>query len=167
MAATPATRSVTQLPELLHRAAFSVAGPRAVFGQDNKSGIPSLWPRLIKCLPLAGQVDARTYGVEMMADASEGCFSYMAGVEITGDAPLPPGFERVDLAPQDYVVFRIVVDGSELHPQMQAAMPVIWGELLSKSGYKLAKAPDFELYPADFDPGRKGAYIDMCLPVER
>ncbi|HEX2594101.1 MAG TPA: AraC family transcriptional regulator [Rhizomicrobium sp.] len=166
MSSTVAVQRVTALPELLYREAFTVAGPRAVFHQDNKSGIPALWPRLIKCLPLAGQVDARTYGVGQMVDPSEGAFSYMAGVEVKGDAPQPAGFEKIEIPAGKYAVFRIVIDGSELHPQMQAAMSVIWGEMMPKSGHKLAQRPDFELYPADFDQSRKGAHIDICLPVE-
>ncbi len=161
----PMTDRVKHLPELLHRDAFTVAGPKATFDQDNKSGIPALWPRLIKCLPLGGQVGARTYGVSAMINSQEGCFSYMAGVEVKGDAPLPPGFERIALAAHDYAVFRITIDGTELHPQMQAAMPVIWGQMIPKSGLKLAHAPDFELYPEDFDSGRAGAHIDICIPV--
>ena len=80
-------------------------------------------------------------------------------------APLPEGFERVALAAQSYAIFRILLDGSELHPQMQAAMPVIWGEMLPKSGRKVATAPDFELYPAGFAPNRQGAYVDIWIPV--
>jgi AraC family transcriptional regulator len=161
----PVHARVVQLPDLLHRPAFSVAGVSAIFDSQNKSGIPTLWPRLIACLPLKGQVDARTYGVCRMVDAVEGCMSYMAGVEVTGDAPMPDGFERTEIAAQTYVVFRLTVDGSALHPQMQAAMPKIWGGLLPASGLKPVQAPDFELYPADFEPLRKGAHIDICIPV--
>jgi len=165
MSSTVSVQRVTALPGLLHRDAFTVVGPRAIFHQDNKLGIPALWPRLLKCLPLPGQVDNRSYGVGQMVDASEGCFSYMAGIEVTGDAPLPPGFEKIAMPSGSYAVFRIVLDGSELHPQMQAAMPIIWGELMPKSGHKLDPRPDFELYPEDFDPTRPGAHIDICLPV--
>ena len=84
-----------------------------------------------------------------MVERDEGCFKYLAGVEVKGAAPLPEGF-----------------DGSGLHPQMQAAMPMIWGEMLPKSGRKVATAPDFELYPAGFAPNRQGAYVDIWIPVE-
>src|SRR5580698_1019480 len=50
--AMPATGArVVQLPDLLDRPAFSVAGVSAIFDSQNKSGIPTLWPRLIACLP--------------------------------------------------------------------------------------------------------------------
>ena len=157
---------VEQQKDLVTRPAFTVAGVAALFTNENKSGIPALWPRLIRTLPLAGQEGARTYGVCQMMDRQEGAFKYLAGVAVTGDAPLPDGFERVALAPQSYAVFRLTLDGSALHGQMQAAMPVIWGDLLPKSGLKTVAAPDLEVYPADFEPMRKGAYVDMYIAVE-
>ncbi|HEY0105833.1 MAG TPA: AraC family transcriptional regulator [Rhizomicrobium sp.] len=161
----PAAR-VARLEDLVRRPAFAVAGVGALFTEDNKRGIPALWPRLVRALPLAGQVDARTYGVCKMIDRQEGCLRYLAGVEVAGDAPLPEGFERIGLDAHAYAVFRLTLDGGALHPQMQAAMPRIWGELLPKSGLKVVPAPDFELYPADFEPLRKGSHVDMYVAVE-
>jgi len=162
----PATAKVEMLKDLVPRAAFTVAGVGALFNAENKSGIPGLWPRLIRVLPLAGQADARTYGVCKMVDAREGVLKYIAGVEVAGDAPMPDGFERIALAEHRYAVFRLTLDGSPLHPQMQAAMGRIWGELLPRSGLKTVPAPDFELYPSDFEPMRKGSYVDMYIAVE-
>ncbi len=163
----PMTTATVELQrDLVKRGAFAVAGVAALFTEENKSGIPALWPRLIRALPLAGQADARTYGVCKMVDKQEGCLKYLAGVEVAGDAKLPDGFERMTLEDHSYAVFRLVLDGSPLHPQMQAAMPTIWGELLPKSGLKVVPAPDFELYPADFEPMRKGSYVDMYIAVE-
>ncbi|MBS0473034.1 MAG: AraC family transcriptional regulator [Proteobacteria bacterium] len=158
--------NVEMLPDLVKRGAFALAGVGALFTEDNKSGIPGLWPRLIRELPLTGQTDARTYGVCKMVDRQEGCLRYIAGVEVTGDSPLPDGFEKIALEAHTYAVFRLILDGTMLHPQMQAAMPKIWGEMLPMSGYKTVPAPDFELYPADFEPNRKGAYVDMYIAVE-
>jgi AraC family transcriptional regulator len=152
--------------ELLRRDGFTVAGVRAVFDDENKHGIPALWPRLIRALPLAGQVGPATYGVCSMVDKAEGSFSYMAGVEVAGEAPLPDGFERVVLAPQAYAVFRVVMDGTALHPQMQAAMPEIWAKLLPQSGLKTVAAPDLEYYPPGFEPNRNGAEVHIWVPVE-
>ena len=166
MSDRPRQARVERLEAFVKRDAFVVAGVRALFDGQNKSGIPSLWPRLVRCLPLPGQVNEVTYGVCEMENKQEGRFSYMAGVEVSGDAALPEGFERVELAAQTYVVFRLTLDGSALHPQMQAAMPLIWGDLLPKSGLKAVPAPDLEVYPADFEPLHKGSYVDMYVAVE-
>lgn len=162
----PANARVEMRDGLVRRDAFTVAGVGALFNEDNKSGIPGLWPRLIRVLPLKGQADTRTYGVCAMVDKQEGALRYIAGVEVAGDAPLPDGFERIALDAHSYAVFRLTLDGGALHPQMQAAMPKIWGELLPQSGLKTVPAPDFELYPADFEPMRKGSYVDMYIAVE-
>jgi len=157
---------VTMGDALVPRDAFTVAGPRAIFDGENKSGIPALWPRLLKCLPLAGQVDGRSYGVMAMADKVEGSISYLAGVEVKGDAKLPAGFERVAIPANRYAVFRLDLDGPNLHPQIQAAMPVIWSEMIPRAGFRIAQAPDFESYPDGFNPAQKGAYMEMWIPVE-
>lgn len=163
---TAAKPRVELQPALLRRPAFTVAGVGAVFDDENMQGIPALWPRLVRCVPLPGQVGDETYGVSWGANKAEGSFKYMAGVELTGDAKLPDGFERLQIAAQTYAVFRLTLDGTPLHPQMQAAMPQIWGKLLPQSGHKTVPAPDFELYPGDFEPNRKGSHIDICIPVE-
>jgi AraC family transcriptional regulator len=156
---------VELLPERVKRDAFTIAGVRATFDNQNKSGIPGLWPRLIRCLPLPGQTNAVTYGVVWMENKEDGRFNYLAGVEVTGDATLPEGFERVQLQTQTYAVFRLTLDGTALHPQMQAAMPLIWGDMLPKSGLKAVQAADLEVYSEDFEPMRKGAYLDMYIAV--
>ena len=159
------TANVQQLADV-KRGAFTVAGPRAAFDDENKSGIPALWPRLIRCLPLKGQAGMNTYGVCWAGDLKKGSINYMAGVAVHGDAPLPDGFERIAIAAQTYAVFRITVEAGNLHLQMQAAMPVIWGDLLPKSGRKFVPAPDLEVYPENFNPEVKGMYVDIYIPVE-
>ncbi|HEX3673585.1 MAG TPA: helix-turn-helix domain-containing protein [Rhizomicrobium sp.] len=166
MTDTTTAPRVTMRDQLVHRDGFTVAGPRAIFDGENKSGIPLMWPRLLKCLPLAGQVDGRAYGVMSMLDGIEGSISYLAGVEVTGDGALPAGFERITIPANDYAVFRLELDGPNLHPQIQAAMPIIWGEMVPRAGFKIAQAPDFELCPEGFDPAQKGAWLEMWLPVE-
>lgn len=160
-----ATANVQRLDNT-KREAFTIAGPSAVFSEENKAGIPALWPRLIRCLPLQGQAGYGTFGVCWMSDTKSGSLNYMAGVEVKGDAKLPDGFERIELEPQTYAVFRIGLDGSNLHQQMQAAMPLIWGEMLPKSGLKHVPAPDLEVYPGNFNPEVKGMHVDIWIPVE-
>ncbi|HEY2069303.1 MAG TPA: helix-turn-helix domain-containing protein [Rhizomicrobium sp.] len=167
------TPRVTMNDELSHRDAFTVAGLGAVFDGENKSGIPALWPRLLKCLPLPGQVDGRSYGVLSLHDRMEGSVSYTAGVEVTrGAGALPAGFQTIDIPANYYAVFRIELPPlgngmPNLHPQIQAAMPIIWGELIPKADIKTAQAPDFEMCPEGFNPAQKGAWLEMWIPVER
>jgi AraC family transcriptional regulator len=162
--ATPLKR-LTQEPAPVSKPAFRVAGVSAVFDESNKAGIPMLWPRLVERLPLAGQIHAGTFGVGWPTGEGEGGFRYMASVEIAEDAPVPAGLEALTIPAQTYLIFRLATDGSELHPQMQAAMREIWGERAPKSGFRLANGPDLEVYPPGFDPNRP-ARIEWWIPVE-
>ena len=166
MSDTKTKAHVTMKDGLVKRGAFMVAGPRAVFDGDNKNGIPALWPALIKALPLDGQVDGRSYGVMSMKDRDEGSIYYLAGVEVKDGGKLPAGFERVTIPANSYAVFRLDLDGPNLHPQIQAAMPIIWSEMIPNAKLKIANAPDFEAYPDGFNPMAKGTYMEMWIPVE-
>jgi AraC family transcriptional regulator len=158
---------ITQAPAPVRKGGLRIAGLSAVFDDANKAAIPLLWDRLAPRLPLDGQAGRESYGVCRAEPAVEsGTIRYMAGVAIDADAPPPEGLEIVDLAPQTYLVFRQVMDGGALHPQMQAGVKEVWGERAPKSGYRLAQAPDLEFYPADFAPDRPGAWVEWWLPVE-
>lgn len=156
---------LTQEPAPVRKPALRVAGPTAVFGEDNKAGIPMLWPRLIERLPLAGQLGDITYGVGWPASGVDGCFNYMAAVAIAPDAPAPEGLETKDIPEKSYLVFRLETDASDLHTQMQAAHRQIWGERVPASGVKLASAPDLEVYPPGFRADRPSR-IEWWIPVE-
>lgn len=89
----------------------------------------------------------------------------MAGVKLApGKAP-PPALEVVEIPAQTYLVFKQYFDGGTLHPQVAAATKEIWSELLPKSGYTLAGTPDFEFYPADFEPNIAGKWLSYYIPI--
>ena len=159
--------AVVQVPELATLPAFHVAGPARRFDEATKSEIPQLWSALIGALPFAGQVKSwATYGVVSSVDAGQGDFQYLAGVGVEPGCVPPPGFSTMEIPAATYVVFRITLDGSALHPQIRQAMAVVWGELIPASGLKVAGGPDFELYDGRFDPLKAGSVIDFHVPVE-
>lgn len=144
--------------------ALRVAGFSGRFTEDNKTQIPTLWPKLLARLPVAGQLGYESYGVCAMADDGEGMI-YTAGVPIAANAATPDSMEVREVPAQDYLVFRLALNGPNLHPQLQAAAKEIWGERIPKLGYDLAKGPDLEFYPDDFDPIRPGAWVEWWVPV--
>lgn len=159
--------SVVRLPGTVKMPAFKVAGPTRQFDQATKAEIPQLWSALIGALPFAGQVASwDTYGVVFSADRSEGAFQYMAGVGVQPGCAVPTGFSTMDIPAATYVVFRITLNGTALHPQVKAAMAHIWGELIPSSGLKVADGPDFERYDGRFDPQKPGSVIDFHVPVD-
>jgi AraC family transcriptional regulator len=150
---------------LTRREAFTVAGITGRFDDTTKADIPALWPKLIPHLPLKGQMNGHSYGVCWATGEGSGVINYMAGVEVGAKQGLPPGFERLAIAAQSYLVFHIALNGPNLHPQLQAAMRAIWSDTLPNSKWKLAQAPDFEFYPENFNPMQKGMWIDYYIPV--
>ena len=166
-APTDSVAPVVQLPGLVTLPAFHVAGPQRRFDDASKSEIPQLWSALIGALPFAGQVRSwATYGVVSGVDPGDGCFQYMAGVGVEPDCVPPQGFATMAIPGATYVVFRITLNGSALHPQVKQAMAAIWGKLIPASGLTLAGGPDFELYDGRFDPQKAGSVIDFHVPVK-
>ena len=164
---TGARIQLSQAPQPVRKGRLRIAGFGADFTETDKAGIPKLWDRLIARMPLEGGL-GETFGVCSAAPpgSEPGCMRYMAGVHLADDAPAPEGLEIVDLAPQTYLVFRQVMDGGPLQPQMLAAAKEIWGDRLPKSGHRLAEAPDLEFYPADSTPDQAGAWVEWWVPVE-
>lgn len=146
------------------RPAFTVMGVSTRMGEGEEAKIPTMWPRLFRILPSAAERGSEAYGV-LWSDGGPGeAMNYMAGVQKTG--LVPEGLTTRDVPAQTYLVFRQTLDGGELHPQMQAGARKIWGELVPASGRRLARGPDLEVYGADFDPARKGATVEIWVPVE-
>lgn len=167
MTAPTDAAAVVQLPDLKTMEAFTVAGPSRRYDQANKSDIPQLWSRLMGAMPFEGQVPSwNTYGVVWGFDREEGSFAYMAGVGVEPDATPPEGFELKAIPAATYLVFRITLDGSAVHPQIKAAMEKIWGELVPASGLTLAESPDFELYDSKFEPTTPGVTLEFHVPVK-
>jgi len=156
---------LTQTAEPVWGPALRLAGCSQVFDDMTKAAIPFLWQSLIPRLPLAGQTDGRTFGV-CRGIPGGGGMRYTAAVALTPDAPAPEGLEIIDIPSRPWLMFRQVLHGGALHPQMQSAAREIWGERLPKSGHALAQAPDLEVYPPDFAPGRAGASVEWWIPVQ-
>jgi AraC family transcriptional regulator len=158
--------NVVLLDGVKHREAFTVAGLSARVEGTNKQVIATLWPRLFQYLPFVGRKGGEAYGVCWGADLKEGSFNYMAAIEIEPQSVQPKDFAVLEIPAQSYRVFRVTLDGSEIHPQMQAAAEEIWGHRLPKSGWRLETGIDFELYGADFNPTGAGSVIDIHIPVK-
>ncbi len=160
----PAT-NLTQAPAPARKPAIRIAGAARDFDDTTVCGIPALWDELTPHLPLPGQASGWTYGVCCAGPAPKE-LHYIAGVELAQNAPDPEGFEVIELPARAYLVFRQVLDGGPLHPQMQSAVREIWGERVPNCGHKLVRAPDLEVYPDHFHPETPGAWVEWWIPVE-
>ena len=162
--------NLTQAPAPARKPGLRIAGLGRDFSEATVAGIPALWREFEPHLPLPGQTGGGTFGVCCAGPGEQSLqhsLRYVAGVEIAADFEPPPGLELIDLPPRSYLVFRQVLSGGPLHPQMQAAVREIWGERVPQSGRTLARgAPDLEVYPDDFQPDRAGAWVEWWIPVE-
>ena len=172
----PATKTqpnpnLTLLDGVKQRAAFRVAGFQLSLDAPAGKEIPEIWGRLMSLLPLPGQVGGEGYGVCWCGDVERGSMNYMAAFEVAPDAKVPQGREWADLATLDipaqtYRVFRLILDGFSLNAQIQGAMREIFETRIPAAGWELSGGPDLEVYPADFNPTRKGATMDLYVPVK-
>jgi AraC family transcriptional regulator len=167
----PMTKSDTLSPNLVggakpeRREGLRMAGLAQEFDDMNKSAIPALWGRLFQTLPQGAGAGRRTYGV-CTATTEAGAMRYVAAIGLAPDEPAPADLELIDLPERAYLVFKMTIDGTALHPQMQAAAREIWGMRIPRSGCKLAQAPDLEVYPPDFKDDVAGGVLEWWIPVE-
>lgn len=148
------------------RSAFRVAGLDMTLDQGSASRIPDLWRRLMPRLPLPGQTGSEGYGVIWTSDPETGGMTYLGGFEVAADARLPADLASLGIPAQTYRVFRLTLDGTALHPQIQAAMREIYEVRIPRESWELAGGPDFETYYADFNPTKKGETLEFWIPVK-
>jgi AraC family transcriptional regulator len=154
------------LDGVTRRAGFRVAGYRLTLEGAPGAEIPEIWGRLNSRLPLPGQIGGAGYGVCWMENAEQGSMNYMAAFEVAPDAKIPAGLAAFAVPAQTYRVFRLTLDGGPLGPQIQGAMREIFETRVPQAGWELSGGPDLEVYPADFNPTRKGATLDLYVPVK-
>lgn len=146
-----------QAPEML------IAGVSQRHDRAGAPGIPLQWQKLV---PHFGAIPREkpggvTFGVCTNYD-DEGGFDYLAGVEVTRIADLPPGFTSLRLAPQRYAVFTHTGHVATIATTWGAA----WGQWLPSSGLKPAEAPMFERYDHRFNPMTGAGDCEIWLPLE-
>jgi AraC family transcriptional regulator len=161
----PSNIDLERVGELNSRGAFRAAGMKSRFDRDSMHAIPALWDQLMPHLPVAGSKGG-TMGLCLSAEPNLAGFDYMAGVELEDGAADPQGLETVEVPAQAYAVWRLIVNGDALHPQMQAALRDIWGRRLKDAGLKPSGGPDFELYPPYFNGSKAGQWVEFWIPVE-
>jgi AraC family transcriptional regulator len=140
-----------------------IAGLGGHFRFEDLTGLPALWQRFRDDLGnVPGQVSQTAYGV-CYNPREAGEFDYIAGVEVTDFAALPPDLARLRLNDQHYAVFT-----HEAHiSTVRGTFMAIFDDWLPKSGYRSADAPPFERYDERFD-GRTGmGGFEIWIPVRR
>lgn len=159
------------LDDMKRRAGFRVGGYRITLDGTPGPEIPEMWARLMRRIPLPGQAGGEAYGVCWTKDAAQGSVNYMAAFEVAKDAKLSKDrnwgdLQSFDVPAQTYRAFRLTLDGGPIGPQIQGAMRDIFETRVPEAGWELTGGPDLEVYPADFNPTKKGATLELWIPVK-
>jgi AraC family transcriptional regulator len=139
-----------------------VAGIGERYNHENGAGIPGQWQRFHQSVAnTPGRIGPVAYGVCCNGDDA-GNFDYIAGVEVADFSDLPREFARVRIAEAKYAVFT----HSDHISTIRRTVNTIWNHWLPASGLKLADAPNFERYDANFDPLTGNGGLEIWVPVK-
>ena len=145
-------------PTIITKPAFTVVGISVVSNNQNQE-IPKLWEQFA---PRAHEIDAQSgiaYGVCGAMDENNH-YPYMAGYEITANGATPDGMERWEISEQTYAIFPCSLDN------IGETYEHIFTKWLPQSEYKQADSPDFEYYPAAFNPN-SNKEMAIYLPLAK
>jgi len=98
----------------------------------------------------------------MATGEEDSCIDYSCAVQIEDSAPTPAGLVRLTLAPRTYRVFKHEGHVSELH----LTYGRVFQENVCEPQWQFARAPDFERYTSDFDPGSGMGGMEIWIPLE-
>lgn len=150
-------------PRFENRPEFVIAGMGGRFTFETNEGIVGLWQTFVPYFGrVANQVGHCTYGL-CCNPGQDGSFEYIAGIEVSSIADLPPVFRHFKVPQQRYAVFRHQGHVSTLHQTFFT----IFNQWLPASGYALADAPEFEQYSADFEPSQGQGYVEVWIPLTK
>lgn len=156
---------VQTLPEHRRRESFIVSGLCHDYDKGTKLAIPGLRRRLVRILTSSGTRVEETYGVIFGQDRRDGSFRYMAAVPSSSEVMAIPELQQAVIPASTYLAFRITLTSGPVHPQVRAALRIVWDSLIPASRLLIKEAPEFEQYGPDFVSGRAGSVIDYHVAV--
>jgi AraC family transcriptional regulator len=101
------------------------------------------------------------YGAMDHFDEQMTGFDYLAAVEVKSDKDLPAGMVVWEIPAQTYVVYGCTI------PTIMQVYDNLYGSWLQSAGYQRASGPEFEYYPAEFNPDDPNSRLDIYVPVEK
>jgi AraC family transcriptional regulator len=144
---------------------FCVAGLSGRFDPSTYVRVSDLWKSFVSHGKFEGQLgEGETCGIFRNRDFASQSFEHLAGARVNQGIH-PEGLETWTLPGRNYLVFKQQLVEGELHPQVAAAQSEIWTRRLPASGRTLARAPDFQIYPAKFRVG-PGGWLAYYIPCD-
>jgi AraC family transcriptional regulator len=141
--------------------ALLLAGLAGKFADTDTAGIPALWQTFLPQMHrITNRISNVAYGVISQADSPDSK-EYFCGVEVSSLISLPETFASRMLPARKYIVFTLTTGVERLAEEIGR----IWHERLPELGLTAARAPFFELYPADFHPETNPSGIEIWIPL--
>lgn len=162
----PMTESKTETiddPRIEILDAFRIAGLAERQNMSDAAGIPGQWQRFSRFIDnIDGQVGGAAFGFvgEMSGDDA---FEYVAGVEVTPDAELPPELTAFDIPAQRWAKFthKGHITG------IRATIGAIYSDWLPRSGETQNETASFlEYYGPDFDPRAGTGTVEIWIGLK-
>jgi AraC family transcriptional regulator len=139
-----------------------IAGLGERYTWETSAAIPGQWHRFNQSVDnIPGRIGQVAYGVCCNGDDA-GNYDYIAGVETSDFSDLPREFSKVRIPEQKYAVFT----HAEHISTVRRTINTIWNHWLPASGLKVADAPNFERYDANFDPITGNGGLEIWVPVK-
>ena len=141
---------------------ITIAGLNQTYTMETRVGIPQQWERFVPtAMSIPDMKGTNFYGVSW--NTTLDCrFDYLTGLEVTSIKKLPSDFTSVTLEPCRYAIFA--------HTSHVSAIPktleTIWSKWVPECGLKIAKAPCFERYTSEFNPGTGMGGMEIWVPLE-
>ncbi len=142
--------------------ALLIAGMRARYSLETIAGIPMQWQRFGPFIgAISGRIGGEIYGVCCEFDES-GHYDYVCGVAVSRLADLSPELSGVRIPAREYLVFR--------HRGHISGISATWRAIMERwlpgSGLRMADAPGFERYAAEFDSSTGLGGVEIWIPLE-
>jgi predicted transcriptional regulator YdeE len=140
---------------------LEIAGLNQNYTMETRSGIPQQWERFVgRAMALPGQ-SGTFYGISWNTKP-DGSFDYLTGVGVVSPAQLPADFTPIKLAARRYAVFAHTGHVSAIPKTIDA----IWAKWAPECALKIAHAPCFERYTAEFNPQTGMGGMEVWIPLE-
>ncbi|MEL6177770.1 MAG: AraC family transcriptional regulator [Myxococcota bacterium] len=144
---------------------ITIVGLSGTFAHGDSGSMGALWERFAPHIHTLRQPsDPCAYGVCLeTTDDPVKALTYMAGVEVKAERPVPEGMTQARIEPGLYAVF------THRGPigSIGESIRFIWGTWLPRSEYELGTGPDFEYYDERFHPGSDDSEVDIYVPIRR
>jgi len=154
-------------PRIISKDDFYVIGKElktTTLDGRNFEEIPAFWEKVIAEGSLEKIPNKRNATVSLgicMDMKDDGSFLYVIGTEVTTTENVPDGMVVKFIPAATYAVFTA---RGEIPSAIQKMTRYIYKEWLPKSKYRLANAPDFELYDERSIRG-KDSEVEIYIPV--